>query len=172
MQKNTIAQNKLLILYLLKTIDIQLSEIQILRIVTDNGWLNYFDLKESLFELVESNLVAQRDTPNGIFFSISPPGCDTLFYFEKELLSSQRKAIDEFCDANRGDLRLETELSADYVKIDDGEYKVMLKVLENQIPVFELNLVTFSKASAEAFISKWKRVAPIIYKNTYDTLAE
>jgi hypothetical protein len=48
----------------------------------------------------------------------------------------------------------------------------MLKVLENQIPVFELNLITFSKTSAEAFISKWKHVAPIIYKNTYDTLAE
>jgi len=172
MQRNTIAQNKLLILYLLKTINIQLSEIQILRIVTDNGWLNYFDLKESLFELVESNLVAQRETPNGTFFSISSLGCDTLFYFEKELLSSQRKAIDEFCAANRGELRLETELSADYIKIDDGEYKVMLKVLENQIPVFELNLVTYSKASAEAFINKWKHVAPIIYKNTYDTLAE
>jgi hypothetical protein len=172
MQKNTIAQNKLLILYLLKTINIQLSEIQILRIVTDNGWLNYFDLKESLFELVESNLVQQRETPNGTFFSISQLGCDTLYFFEKELLISQRKAIDEFCDANRGELRLETELSADYIKIDDGEYKVMLKVLENQIPVFELNLITFSKTSAEAFISKWKHVAPIIYKNTYDTLAE
>ena len=172
MHKKTIAQNKLLILYLLKTINIQLSELQILRIVTDNGWLNYFDLKESMFELIESNLIAQRETPNGMFYSISSLGLDTLFYMEKELLLSQRKAIDEYCEKNRRELRLETELSADYIKIDDGEYKVMLKVLENQIPVFELNLVTYSKATAEAFISKWKRVAPVIYKNTYDTLSE
>ena len=172
MHKKSIAQNKLLILYLLKTINIQLSEIQILRIVTAGGWLNYFDLKECMFELIESNLVGQRETPNGTFYSITSLGSDTLFYFEKELLSSQRQAIDEYCEKNRGELRLETELSADYIKIDDGEYKVMLKVLENQIPVFELNLVTYSKRTAEAFISKWKNVAPVIYKDTYDTLAE
>ena len=96
----------------------------------------------------------------------------TLFYLEKELPASVRKAVDTYCEANRAELRLETELCADYIKIDEGEYKVMLKVLENQVPVFELNLVTYSQASAEAFINKWKHVAPNIYKCTYDKLSE
>ncbi|MDD5017381.1 MAG: DUF4364 family protein [Eubacteriales bacterium] len=172
MRIEAIAQNKLLILYLLKTINIQLSELQILRIVTDNGWLNYFDLKECMFELIESNLVEQRETPNGTFFAITELGRDTLFSLEKELLNSQRKAIDAYCTANRDDLRLETELFADYIKIDEGEYKVMLRVLENQVPVFELNLIIYSQHSAEAFINKWKKVAPKIYKDTYDSLSE
>ena len=172
MRIEPIAQNKLLILYLLKTINIQLSELQILRIVTDNNWLNYFDLKECMFELIESNLVEQRDTPNGAFFTITELGETTLFYLEKELFNSQRKAIDTFCIENRDELRLETELFADYIKIDEGEYKVMLKVLENQVPVFELNLITYSQNSAEEFIKKWKHVAPKIYKSTYDSLAE
>lgn len=172
MHIEAIAQNKLLILYMLKKINIQLSELQILRIVTDNGWLNYFDLKECMFELIEGGLVEQRETPNGTFFAITELGQTTVFYLEKELLESQRKSIDAYCAANRDDLRLETELAADYIKIDEGEYRVMLKVLENQQPVFELNLVTYSKNSAEAFIRKWKDVAPAIYKSTYDSLAE
>lgn len=172
MQIEAIAQNKLLILYLLKTINIQLSELQILRIVSDNGWLNYFDLKECMFELIEAQLVTQRDTPSGLFFSITELGGSTVFYLEKELPASVRKAIETYCEKSRDELRLETELLADYIKIDDGEYKVMLKVLENQVPVFELNLVTYSKASAEAFINKWKNVAPSIYKATYDSLSE
>lgn len=172
MQIEAIAQNKLLILYLLKTINIQLSELQILRIVSDNGWLNYFDLKECMFELIESGLVERRDTPSGAFFAITELGGTTVFYLEKELPASLRKSVDSFCEKNRDDLRLETELHADYIKIDEGEYKVMLKVLENQVPVFELNLVTYSQASAEAFIKKWKSTAPIIYKNTYDSLSE
>ena len=172
MNIEAIAQNKLLILYLLKTINIPLSELQILRTVTENNWLNYFDLKECMFELMESNLVEQRETPSGNFYSVTELGKNTLFYLEKELLSSQRRAIDEYCDANRDDLRLETELSAEYLKIDEGEYKVMLKVLENSVPVFELNLITYSQATAEAFIGKWKRVAPKIYRRTYDDLAE
>ena len=172
MQIKAIAQNKLLILYLLKTINIHLSELQILRIVTDNNWLNYFDLKECMFELIESNLVDQRETPSGVFYSITELGCTTLFHLEKELLSSQRKAIDKYCEENRDELRLETELFAEYIKIDEGEYKVMLKVLENQIPVFELNLITWSQSSAEAFIKKWRDAAPKIYKSTYDILAE
>jgi predicted transcriptional regulator len=172
MHIETIAQNKLLILYLLKTINIQLSELQILRIVTDSGWLNYFDLKECMFELIEGRLVEQRETPNGTFYAITELGQTTVFYLEKELLESQRKAVDAYCAANRDDLRLETELAADYIKIDEGEYRVMLKVLENQQPVFELNLITCSKTSAEAFIRKWKHVAPAIYKTTYDSLSE
>ncbi len=172
MQIEAIAQNKLLILYLLKSINIQLSELQILRIVSENNWLNYFDLKECMFELMESRLVDQRDTPNGLFYSITDLGSDTVFYLEKELPASVRKAVDTYCTANRNDLRLETELFADYLKIDEGEYKVMLKVLENQVPVFELNLVTYSQTSAESFIKKWKDVAPKIYKSTYDKLSE
>ena len=172
MQIEAIAQNKLLILYLLRSISMPLSEIQILRIVTENGWISYFDLKECMFELIENKLVEERETPSGAFYAISELGRSTLFYFEKELLSSLRKSIDAYCEANRDELRLETELSADYIRIDEGEYKVMLKVLENQIPVFELNLITYSKDSAEAFIHKWKDVAPKLYKSTYDMLAE
>lgn len=172
MQIEAIAQNKLLILYLLKTINIQLSELQILRIVSDNNWLNYFDLKECMFELIESRLVDQRDTPNGLFYSITELGGETVFYLEKELPASVRKSMDTYCEANRDELRLETELFADYIKIDEGEYKVMLKILENQVPVFELNLVTYSQSSAESFIKKWKNVAPNIYKNTYEKLSE
>lgn len=172
MQIEAIAQNKLLILYLLKTINIQLSELQLLRIVTDNGWLSYFDLKECMFELIESQLIVERDTPSGTFFAVTELGCSTVFYLEKELPASLRKAIDDYCEKNRDDLRLETELHADYIKIDEGEYKVMLKVLENQVPVFELNLITCSQASAETFISKWKKAAPAIYKNTYNSLSD
>ena len=172
MNIEAIAQNKLFVLYLLKSINIQLSELQILRIVTDNNWLSYFDLKECMFELIESNLVEQRETPNGTFYLVTDLGRTTVFYLEKELLKSQRAAIDAYCEKNRNDLRLETELFAEYIKIDEGEYKVMLRVLENQIPVFELNLMTYSQHSAEEFVRKWKQVAPKIYKNTYDSLAE
>jgi hypothetical protein len=172
MRIEAIAQNKLLILYLLNSINLQLSELQILRIVTENGWLNYFDMKESLFELTESNLIEQRETPNGTFFVISQLGQNTLSYLKKDLRNSWRIAIDEYCLHNRADLLLETELFADYIKIDENEYKVMLKVLENQVPVFELTLVTYSKSSAQAFIDKWKSVAPAIYKNTFTTLSQ
>ena len=172
MRIEPIAQNKLLILYLLNSINIQLSELQILRVVTEKNWLNYFDMKECMFELVESRLAVQRETPNGTFFVISELGQSTLGHLKKELRSSIRKSIDEYCEKNRADLRLETELFADYIKIDDNEYKVMLKVLENQIPVFELTLVTYSQSSAQQFIEKWKSVAPTIYKNTFFTLSE
>jgi len=172
MRIEPIAQNKLLILYLLNSINIQLSELQILRVVTEKNWLNYFDMKECMFELVESRLVDQRETLGGTFFVISELGQNTLGYLKKELRSSIRKSIDEYCEKNRADLRLETELFADYIKIDENEYKVMLKVLENQIPVFELTLVTYSQSSAQEFIEKWKSVAPTIYKSTFFTLSE
>ena len=63
-QEKRITQNKLIILYLLQSINIRLSEIQIFRIVSDKNWINYFDLRECLFELVQTNMLETHDTLN------------------------------------------------------------------------------------------------------------
>ena len=128
--KKRIAQNKLIILYLLNAIEIRLSQLQILKIVTEKGWINYFDLKECLFELSEGGMIESHETQNGKFYSISELGKTTLYFFKKELLSSLRQEIDTYCKKNRVDLQLETELLADYLRIAEGEYRVTLKVIE------------------------------------------
>ena len=171
-QEKSITQNKLIVLYLLDSIHIRLSEIQIYRIVSEKGWINYFDLKECLFELAQNGMLETVDTVNGKFFEISEAGKTTLSFFKKELLSSLRREIDDYCEKNRTELKFETSLFADYIRVAEGEYRVTLKVLENEHTIFELNMVVYTKADAEKCIANWRRKATELYKYTYNLLIQ
>jgi mRNA-degrading endonuclease RelE of RelBE toxin-antitoxin system len=169
-QEKRITQNKLILLYLLQSINIRLSEIQIFRIVSEKNWINYFDLRECLFEMTQTSMVETHDTLNGKFYSISEVGRTTLSFFKKELLASLRKEIEDFCENNRVELKFETSLFADYIRVAEGEYRVTLKVLENENTIFEINMTVYSKPDAEKCIANWRSKATELYKHTFNLL--
>lgn len=169
-QGKSITQNKLIILYLLDSIGISLSEIQIFRIVSEKNWINYFDLKECIFELNQNDMLATHETLNGKYYSITDIGRTTLSFFKKELLTSLREEIDKFCEENRAELKFETSLFADYIRLSDDEYRVTLKVLENENTIFEIDMTVYSKSDAEKIIGNWRKKATDIYKSTYNML--
>jgi predicted transcriptional regulator len=169
-QEKSITQNKLVILYLLDSINIRLSELQIYRIVSEKNRINYFDLKECLFELAQNDMLEIHDTMNGKFYSITEIGRTTLSFFKKELRTSLRNELDAFCEENRSALQFETSLFADYIRLSDSEYRVTLKVLENENTIFEIDMTAYSKADAEKCIANWRKKATDIYKSTYNML--
>lgn len=160
-----ISTTKLLLLYLLNAVDSRLSELQILRIVSENNWVSYFDLQENIFELVQGDMLEAKQNINGKFYTITELGKDTLHFFQKELRASLRQEIDTYAQQNREQLRLETQLYAEYIRISDGEYRVTLKILERDVPVLDLNIVCYSKREAQAIAANWQSRATAIYKD-------
>ncbi len=160
-----ISTTKLLLLYLLNAVDSRLSELQILRIVSENNWVSYFDLQENLFELIQGGMLESKQNINGKFYQITELGKDTLQFFQKELRASLREEISAYASQNREKLRLETQLYAEYIRISDGEYRVTLKILERDVPVLDLNIVCYSKREAQTITSNWQDRATTIYKD-------
>ena len=52
-----LAENKLLMLYVLKTINEPISNIQLTEIILENNFINYFTFQQYLAELEESKFV-------------------------------------------------------------------------------------------------------------------
>ena len=75
-QDSGISTTKLLLLYLLNAVDSRLSELQILRIVSENNWVSYFDLQENLFELIQGGMLESKQNINGKFYQITELGKD------------------------------------------------------------------------------------------------
>ena len=161
---------KLTILYLFKTLDITLNEFQLVRVLTENDWANYFDIKESLAELSDVGMLLRQETPNGIFYQITEAGKESLSHFYKDILHSVRERVRQYCAVNRDDLSRESELFSDYIKLDDDEYRVTLRILEKTKTVFEVNLTAYSKEQAETMIKNWPDAASVIYKSAYTEL--
>jgi hypothetical protein len=169
-QNQKIPISKLVILYLLNSLDLQLSEHQIVKCITNNNWGNYFDIKESLFELSEIDMLKKRETPNGVFYTITDIGKSSIEIFSKDILHSVRENIDSYSKNNRDSLQKESDLFADYIKLKDNEFRVTLRILEDTSSIFEINLVVYSKGEAETIINNWLKSASNIYKYTYTEL--
>lgn len=164
------SQNKLILLYTLKTINIRLSDTQLLRIVDQGGWMNYFELKESLASLSENHMIDTHQSIHGIFYTINEIGLSTLAYFEKEIPYSIRSAIDEYGAQHKEALENESRLFAEYFSIGSDEYRVVLKILESDNTVFELDLIASSKTEAQRFVDGWYQKANEIYRHCHETL--
>ena len=161
---------KLVILFILQSLDIQLNELQIVRVLTENDWANYFDIKESLSGLCETGALYRQDSPNGIFYQITDAGRDSINLFYKDIRHSVREDILEYAQKNRDDLARESDLFSDYIKLSDDEFRVILKILDNTRTVFEIHLMAYTKEHAETMIKNWKSAASVIYKSVYTEL--
>jgi len=164
------SQNKLLMLFLLNTLGTRLSESQLLRIVSDNEWMNYFDFELTLHILADSHMVYQDQSINGVFYSITDIGRQTLEFFEKELPYSLRQTVREYCNQNIDELKLEARLFGEYLCISEDEYLVRLRILDKNATIFELNLMAASKEEAALYVENWPKRAQQLYKMSYEML--
>lgn len=163
--KQTMAQNKLLLLHLLHRSDMGLSEMQLVRIMGELGFMSYFDLKECLFELEQNEDIYSRKTPQNETYTVTEKGKHMLEVLKEDLRPSFRDEIDVYVRENKSKLELESQLSSEYIKLSEGEYRVVLKVLENDRTVFEVNMIVYSKEEANKMTENWYQNAISIYKN-------
>ena len=163
--KQTIAQNKLILLYLLRSGAMQFSELQLMRIASELTLMSYFDLKESLFELVQNDHATQIVTPNSILYEATENGLRIVDVMENDIRLSFREAIDSYLEKHRDALKKESQFVAEYIKLPNNEYRVILKVLEKNATVFEINVIVYSKDEAKTLIRNWKDNAVSLYKD-------
>ena len=168
--KNAIEKNKLCLLFLFKAFDQRLSDNQLLSVCTELSLMDYFDLNNSLHELNEAGLLEKSEAVNGVFYSITQIGASTYDFFKKQLPFSQREVIQSFANEHREVLLAESRIFSEYLQISEHQFRVMLKILENNLPIFEINLFAHTKEEAERFAVSWRKNAMSIYQKTISDL--
>ena len=163
--KQTMANNKLLLLYLLNKSDIPLSELRLVRIFSDLSFMGYFDLKECMFELEQNRHISSRSTPQSVVYSITEKGANMLRVLCEDLRLSFREGIDKYLEAHSSELKMESQLVGEMIKLSSSEYRVILKVLEEDRTVFELNCIVYSKDAAQTMLDNWRANAVSLYKD-------
>ena len=163
--KQTMTHNKLLLLYLLAKSDIQLSELQIMRISNELEFMGYFDLKECVFELTQNDHIQEISTPHGVLYRITDQGREIVRVLETDVRQSFRRAIDDYLRDNKPSLFKESRFIGEHLKLRDGEYRVSLKALEKNEPVFEINLIVPTRDEARAMVDGWTENAVSVYQD-------
>ena len=167
---DTPEESKLLILYLFNEIDYELNDLQVLRVFVDLDMMNYFDMMNYLGELTSGDMLSEKELPTGKVLSITPKGRNILSEFKEEIRHSYRVRISEYCAEHKSEIQAEAQFIGDYYRLDQNEYRVILKILDPHVTVFEMDIKVFSKDDAMHAISNWRKNAPRIYKTVFELL--
>lgn len=154
-----LAENKLIILYILNRINMPVTDEQISKIILDNKLMNYFYLKQYLDELLDSDFIKIDEKK----YIITNDGLNILKLFFTRIPLDTRQKIDEYILLNKEKFKQESQYIATYYKKSDNEYIANCKVIENDIVLIDLSINVVNSAQAKQICDSWKQKSQDIY---------
>lgn len=165
-----LAENKLLLLYILNKIKNPVSNSYITEIVLESGLLNYFHLQQYLGELADSGLMDSIKHGKRQMYSLSKKGKSVLDYFENRISANKKSIVDDFLSKLKDGSDKSVDVTANYSPEKNGGYTVVCRLSENRTCLIELKLNASTMERAEIMCSNWKQNAPHLFNSIVDTI--
>lgn len=169
---NEEVKNKLIILQILEQFAIPLTNGQITEFVMENDLINYFTLQQFLDDLVESSMLEYSSSEGEYYYLLTETGRNSVEFFKDRLPQSLRRTINDKVVEKKKSIVINTNISADYHKLDDTEYLVELKITENALTLVDLKLTMASNKHAKKICENWKNNAQFIYGDIINLLVD
>lgn len=154
-QKN-LAENKLIILYLLKNANCVLSNLQILKLLYDFEGFNYYYFQHILSDLVEKNYIISYKQEEEWLYQITSQGAEVLELTENMLPGITKHKLDIIIKDLLNDVKMELTISAEYIPESDDNFITKCKISEGHKTIFEVNVLCTSQSQAKKIAENWK----------------
>jgi len=169
---NEMAENKLILLYIMELVKMPISDFQITQIILENRLMNYFVFQQLLDEIISGGL-AQRAVDKGrVFYSIVPEGGKMLDLFPKHIPEGIKSALKNIINSKSREIKKEVSIIADYTPESESKYTVSCEVREGDLTLIDLKVAVGSKEDAKSICGNWKSHASIIYRDIIETLTK
>jgi DNA-binding PadR family transcriptional regulator len=166
-----LAESKLILLYLASRMPSGIEHDEIVRFNAEGGWMLYFEMEQYLKELAEDALLQESDGGGGRkLYAATADGLNVLGLLKTSIPLPVRSAIDAELAERRSGMEMEQEVTADYTQDSATEYPVMLRILENRLTLFEMNLTAPSAEAASEVCARFREQAAEIYASLIERL--
>jgi len=156
-------KNKIIILQVLSTFGVPLTNNETTEFILENELINYFELQQYLSDLIEAKMIELNYSDNEERYYLTDNGKKTLHYFNNRLNQDLRRDINDKVESKKSRIIAKTNISADYFRLDNNEYLVELKVEENNATLMNLQLNIISNKHAKLICEKWEKEAQFLY---------
>lgn len=130
-----------------------------------NGYVNYFDLEQAIYELTESRLITYyEDGQYGRRFSLTSLGETALEGFAARLPKSVCEKLYQTVRVKIREFENELAVTAEYEKGSEEEYTVRLGISEGKYEIMKLSISLFDERLAKNLCREFKR-SPQTYYN-------
>ena len=167
--KNNLAENKVLILYILNRLDKDITNDGLYKIISSFNGLNYFYFQQTLKDLVETNLVGYTKDDDTVV-KITFEGKNA-FELTKDLLPGIVKLkADNIFDKELADIKEESSVVSEFIPKNENEYTVKCKIIENNEIIFEVKTYAGPRDRAKKICDNWNNNATELYPKIIELL--
>ena len=163
-------KNKLIVLYCVKSLDIEMTRDQLADFCVEHDLVPYFDLQTTVGELEESGLLAAVPKAFGQAYMLTTEGNQVLELFQERIPESQRMLLEYCANKSRDKILLDTQYSARAKEACDGGYTVTLKSMESNRNVLAVEILMPDTKTANSAIRRWRECSVDIYKYIMNVL--
>ena len=145
---NSLAENKVLILYTLNTINREITDTDLFKIISTINNINYFYFRDILVDLVESKLVGTYTKEEQNVYEITTEGKNSLELTIDILPGIVKLKADNIFKQQLLTIADEESISAEFIPESENDYTVKCKIVENNKTIFEIR--TFAGSNEQA----------------------
>ena len=166
-----LAENKVLILYLLNQIPNGIIENGLYKITTSINNVNYFFFKQVLTDLIETKLVGTitKDEDEEII-KITSEGKNALSLTQDVLPGIMKLKADNIFKKEFASIEEESSIIAEFIPKDENNYTIKCKIVENSETIFEVKTFAGSRERAKRIVDNWNKNAKSIYPEILNLL--
>ncbi len=166
-----LAENKVLILYLLNQLNSGIIEDGLYKIIASINDVNYFYFKEVLTDLLDSKLVGifTKDEEESVL-KITTEGKNALSLTQDILPGLLKLKADNVFKEELSSIAEETSIVAEFIPKNENDYTIKCKIIENNETIFEVKTFAGSRERAKKIVDNWNNNASKIYPQILDIL--
>ena len=168
----SLAESKILILYILNKIGKPVTNESLLKVVLTLTDMNYFYFQQFLLDLINEKYILNYNNGDDLVYSLTDEGKETLKLTQDMVPGIRKLRIDSNLKDNFEQVEEEVSITADYVPHSETEYSVKLKVVESAVTLFEITTFAGSRDQAKLIADNWKENAKEIYPQILDLLTK
>lgn len=159
----TLAENKVLILYILDKIAKPISNDALLHLVLSVTDMNYFYFQQFLLDLLETGYIASFEKDDYHFYEITTSGKETLELTKNMVPGIVKLRVDSNFKSEIDTFENEHSIIAEYIPRSENYFDISCKIIEHNETIFEVNTFVGSKEQAKEIVDNWKSHADSIY---------
>ena len=152
-----LAENKLLVLYVIQSLKQPISKTQLTEIILES-------------ELESSEFVGYVEKNNKKLITITKKGENVLSFFNERISPIKRDIIDNYISKTIDNIKKELTIHSDYTIEKNNSFIVDLKALEDEILLIDLKISVPTKKQASNLCARWKENPSDIYTKIVQVL--
>lgn len=166
----TLAENKVLLLYILNNVKEALTNNNLYKIVLAVVDMNYFYFQQFLLDLITNDYVMHYQNEDKTLYQITDKGKITLELTEDILPGIIKLQVDMNLKGAMEEASDESSIIAEYTPKSENDYNVSCKIVEKNETIFEIKTFAGSREQAKQIVDNWKTYAIQIYPKLIETL--